>query len=167
MNAALKRSTVATYALGVGPAILVGLPFSVYLPPFIAAGGVIPVALVGLIFSLSTLWDGIVDPLIGTMIDKRSKGATPHLHWMLIALLPLIPLLLIILFLGISSISGCFYPCCCSFIQRKACMMSRISLGARRYRAMPMIVRGFSATANLLPNGCWSSPLLRLRLRRL
>jgi glycoside/pentoside/hexuronide:cation symporter, GPH family len=100
MNAALKRSTVATYALGVGPAILVGLPFSVYLPPFIAAGGLIPVALVGLIFSLSTLWDGIVDPLIGTMIDKRSKGAAPHLRWMLIALLPLIPLLLIILFWG-------------------------------------------------------------------
>ena len=56
----LGRRTVATYAAAIGPVAILGLPFSVYLPPFIASGGTIPVALVGLLFSLSTLWDGLV-----------------------------------------------------------------------------------------------------------
>jgi glycoside/pentoside/hexuronide:cation symporter, GPH family len=98
MSQPLSRRTVSTYAIGIGPAAVLGLPFSVYLPPFVAAGGVIPVALVGLIFSLSTLWDGIVDPLIGTMIDRKSKGDAPHRRWMRLAALPiavLLPMLVI------------------------------------------------------------------------
>ncbi|MFM2411035.1 MAG: hypothetical protein RL481_1863 [Pseudomonadota bacterium] len=98
MSASLSRRTVSAYALGIGPAAVLGLPFSVYLPPFVAAGGVVPVALVGLIFSLSTLWDGIVDPLIGTMIDRKSNGDAPHRRWMRLAALPiaiLLPMLVI------------------------------------------------------------------------
>jgi glycoside/pentoside/hexuronide:cation symporter, GPH family len=98
MNQPLSRRTVTAFATGIGPVAVLGLPFSVYLPPFVAAGGVVPVALVGLIFSLSTLWDGIVDPLIGTMIDRKSKGDAPHRRWMQIAALPLallLPLLVI------------------------------------------------------------------------
>lgn len=88
-----SRRTVSAFALGIGPAAVLGLPFSVYLPPFVAAGGVVPVALVGLIFSLSTIWDGIVDPLIGTMIDRMSTGDAPHRRWMRIAALPIALLL--------------------------------------------------------------------------
>ncbi len=98
MTESLPKSTVARYATALGPVALLSLPFSVYLPPFIAAGGVIPIALVGLIFSLSTLWDGIVDPLIGNMIDRKSKGDAPHRRWMRIAAFPLsilLPLLVI------------------------------------------------------------------------
>jgi Na+/melibiose symporter-like transporter len=98
MNQPLSRQTVTTFAIGIGPAAMLGLPFSVYLPPFVAAGGVVPVALVGLIFSLSTLWDGIVDPLIGTMIDRKSKGDAPHRRWMRLAAIPiavLLPMLVI------------------------------------------------------------------------
>jgi glycoside/pentoside/hexuronide:cation symporter, GPH family len=98
MTATLSRNTVTTFAIGIGPAAMLGLPFSVYLPPFVAAGGVVPVALVGLIFSLSTIWDGVVDPLIGTMIDRKSKGDAPHRRWMRLAALPiavLLPLLVI------------------------------------------------------------------------
>jgi GPH family glycoside/pentoside/hexuronide:cation symporter len=93
MTAALSKRIVATYATAVGPFAVLGLPFSVYLPPFVAAGGVVPVALVGLIFSLSTLWDGVIDPLIGTVIDRKSKGDAPHRRWMRIAALPLAVLL--------------------------------------------------------------------------
>jgi glycoside/pentoside/hexuronide:cation symporter, GPH family len=100
MSETLPRRTVATYAAAVGPAAVLALPFSVYLPPYIAEGGAVPVALVGLLFSISTLWDGIVDPLIGTMIDRKSKGARPHRRWMLIASLPLVTLLLIIITMG-------------------------------------------------------------------
>ncbi len=98
MREPLSRRTVATYAAGIGPVALLGLPFSVYLPPFVASGGIVPVALVGLMFSLSTLWDGVVDPLIGTMIDRKSKGDAPHRRWMGMAVLPLallLPLLVI------------------------------------------------------------------------
>ena len=94
----LDRRTVSIFAIGIGPAAVLGLPFSVYLPPFVAAGGAVPVALVGIMFSLSTLWDGVVDPLIGTMIDRKSVGEAPHRRWMRIAALPialLLPLLVI------------------------------------------------------------------------
>ncbi len=98
MSLPLSRKTVATFAAAIGPTALLSLPFTIYLPPFIAAGGVIPVALVGLIFSLSAFWDGIVDPMIGAMIDRKSTGAAPHRRWMRIAALPLailLPLLVI------------------------------------------------------------------------
>ena len=59
---ALRPRMVAAYAVPAGPTAMLALPFSVYLPPYIAEGGAISVALVGLLFSLTTIWDGIVDP---------------------------------------------------------------------------------------------------------
>lgn len=53
----LRPRTVAAYAATAGPTVILGLPFSVYLPPYVAEGGVISVALVGLLFSLTTIWD--------------------------------------------------------------------------------------------------------------
>jgi glycoside/pentoside/hexuronide:cation symporter, GPH family len=100
VNQQVTNRTVATYTAAIGPVAILGLPFSVYLPPFIAAGGAVPMALVGLLFSLSTFWDGVVDPLIGTMIDRKSKGAAPHRRWMMIAALPLSLLLVVLVFWG-------------------------------------------------------------------
>ncbi|MGL5838524.1 MAG: MFS transporter [Sphingorhabdus sp.] len=100
MTQRLSPRTVATYASAACPLAILGLPFSVYLPPFIAAGGVIPVALVGLLFSLTTLWDGIVDPLIGTLIDRKSKGPSPYRTWMLRAIFPMMALLVVLVFYG-------------------------------------------------------------------
>ena len=96
----LRPRAVAAYAATAGPTVLLGLPFSVYLPPYIAEGGVIAVALVGLLFSFTTIWDGIVDPLIGTMIDRVGTGIGAHRRWMLRALLPLLLLLLTIVTVG-------------------------------------------------------------------
>src|SRR3546814_3061993 len=76
------------------------LPFSVYLPPYIAEGGAISVALVGLLFSFTTIWDGVVDPLIGTMVDRVRTGLGAHRRWMLLALLPLSLLLLALVTVG-------------------------------------------------------------------
>lgn len=97
---ALRPRVVAAYAATAGPTVILGLPFSVYLPPYIAEGGVIAVALVGLLFSFTTVWDGVVDPFIGTMIDRVGTGIGAHRRWMLRALLPLLLLLLIIVTLG-------------------------------------------------------------------
>jgi glycoside/pentoside/hexuronide:cation symporter, GPH family len=93
-------ATVAKYAAAVGPVGILGLPFTVYLPPYVASGGVISVALVGLIFSLSTLWDGIIDPWIGSMIDRKSTGPAPHRRWMLIGAVPLLLLAPLIVIYG-------------------------------------------------------------------
>ena len=97
---ALRPRVVAAYAATAGPTAILGLPFSVYLPPYIAEGGVIAVALVGLLFSFTTVWDGVVDPFIGTMIDRVGTGVGAHRRWMLRALLPLLLLLLVIVTLG-------------------------------------------------------------------
>jgi Na+/melibiose symporter-like transporter len=96
----LRPRTVAAYAATAGPAVILGLPFSVYLPPYIAEGGVISVALVGLLFSLTTIWDGVVDPLIGTMVDRVRTGLGSHRRWMLLALVPLASLLLALVTIG-------------------------------------------------------------------
>ncbi|MBA4750910.1 MAG: MFS transporter [Sphingopyxis sp.] len=97
---ALRLRTVAAYAATAGPTVILGLPFSVYLPPYIAEGGVISVALVGLLFSLTTIWDGVVDPLIGTMVDRVRTGLGAHRRWMLLAIMPLALLLLALVTVG-------------------------------------------------------------------
>ena len=97
---ALRSRTVAAYAATAGPTVMLGLPFSVYLPPYIAEGGVIPVALVGLLFSLTTIWDGVVDPLIGTMVDRVRTGLGAYRRWMLLAIGPLFVLLVALVTVG-------------------------------------------------------------------
>ena len=99
-DARLRPRTVAAFAATAGPTAILSLPFSVYLPPYIAEGGVIAVALVGLLFSLTTISDGVVDPLIGTMIDRWRTGRGAHRRWMLIALVPLSLLLLVLVTIG-------------------------------------------------------------------
>lgn len=99
-DASLRPRTVAAFAATAGPTAILSLPFSVYLPPYIAEGGVIAVGLVGLLFSLTTIWDGVVDPLIGTMIDRVRTGLGAHRRWMLLALVPLALLLLTIVTIG-------------------------------------------------------------------
>jgi len=79
---AASRATIIAFAAAVGPVAMLGLPFSVYLPPYIAEGGAVPIALIGLLFSISTLWDGVVDPLIGLLIDRKSGRVGAHKRWM-------------------------------------------------------------------------------------
>lgn len=159
----LNRRTVAAYAAAMGPVAVLGLPFSVYLPPYIAAGGVIPVALVGLLFSISTLWDGIVDPLIGTMIDRKSSGEAPHRRWMLRASLPLALLLvlltgwgdtlpfwlllpLLLLFYSCYSLYDVAHLAWGSAIARNADDSARL-YGNREFGAKAILVLAFAAPA--------------------
>lgn len=99
-SGAARRAVVVAFASAVGPVAILGLPFSVYLPPFIAEGGVVPIALIGLLFSISTLWDGVIDPLIGGLIDRKSHGAGAHRSWMAGAALPLALFLALLVIVG-------------------------------------------------------------------
>jgi glycoside/pentoside/hexuronide:cation symporter, GPH family len=96
----LTAPTTRAYALAVAPVAILGLPLGVLLPPYIAQGGVISVGLVGIIFTIGTIWDGIVDPLIGNLIDRKSAAAAPHLRWMLMASPLVLATLAILVFLG-------------------------------------------------------------------
>lgn len=96
----LNARTVTAYAMAVGPVAILGLPFSVYLPPYISESGVIAVGAVGLMFSLSTLWDGVVDPLIGRLVDRSKSRGTTHRVWMWRAAVPLALLLVMLLAFG-------------------------------------------------------------------
>lgn len=97
---AASRATIIAFAAAVGPVAMLGLPFSVYLPPYIAEGGAVPIALIGLLFSISTLWDGVVDPLIGLIIDRKSGRIGAHKRWMLGGSVPLALSLAILAIVG-------------------------------------------------------------------
>jgi glycoside/pentoside/hexuronide:cation symporter, GPH family len=100
-DGALSRKTVAAYAAAVAPMALLGMPFGVYLPPYLASGGVVALALVGLVFTLGTIWDGVADPLIGSMID-RLKLPGHHRRWIQLAAAPLLLLVAVIVAFGSS-----------------------------------------------------------------
>ncbi|MGL5839853.1 MAG: MFS transporter [Sphingorhabdus sp.] len=96
----LSKGTVANYAAAVGPVAILGMPLSVFLPPFVTDGGVIAVGLVGLLFMLTTIWDGIVDPAIGGLVDRSSNKNAPHRYWMWLAAVPMAFALALIVFAG-------------------------------------------------------------------
>lgn len=163
-NAEIARSTAAYYSASVGPIAIMGLPLSIYLPPYISEGGVVPVALVGLIFSISTLWDGVVDPLIGTMIDRKSTGDAPHRRWMARAALPLVLLLALLVTIGdrldfwaLLPLLLLYYSCYSLFDVAHLAWGSALAngraeasarlFGAREYAAKFVLVIAFAAPA--------------------
>jgi glycoside/pentoside/hexuronide:cation symporter, GPH family len=96
----LSSRHIAAYASGNGPVAILGLPLTVFLPPYIAAGGQIDVGLVGLLFSICALWDGLVDPMLGQAIDRMPAGPAPHRRWMMRASLPLAVLVALLVGIG-------------------------------------------------------------------
>ena len=163
-SADISRKTAIYYSASVGPIAIMGLPLSIYLPPYISEGGVVAVALVGLMFSISTLWDGVVDPLIGTMIDRKSKGDAPHRRWMAMAALPLLFLLALLVTVGdrldfraLLPLLLLYYSCYSLFDVAHLAWGSALSdgrsevsarlFGAREYIAKLVLVIAFAAPA--------------------
>ncbi|RDV02645.1 hypothetical protein DXH95_11850 [Sphingorhabdus pulchriflava] len=163
-GAEITGRTAAYYSASVGPIAIMGLPLSIYLPPYISEGGVVAVALVGLMFSISTLWDGIVDPLIGTMIDRKSRGEAPHRRWMAGAALPLVLLLALLVTIGdrlhfwaLLPLLLLYYSCYSLFDVAHLAWGSALSngrsevsarlFGAREYAAKFVLVIAFAAPA--------------------
>jgi Na+/melibiose symporter-like transporter len=163
-DANISRRTAIYYSASVGPIAIMGLPLSIYLPPYISDGGVVAVALVGLMFSLSTLWDGLVDPLIGTMIDRKSKGDAPHRRWMARAAVPLVLLLALLVSIGdrlefwaLLPLLLLYYSCYSLFDVAHLAWGSALSngrsevsarlFGAREYTAKFVLVVAFAAPA--------------------
>jgi Na+/melibiose symporter-like transporter len=51
-------------------------------------------------FSISTLWDGVIDPLIGTWMDRSRARGTLQRTWMWRASVPLALLLVVLVLAG-------------------------------------------------------------------
>lgn len=96
--APLSRAFLARYGAAIAPAAILGLPFSIYLPPYLVESGAAPVAVIGLFFFLSAVWDGAVDPIIGTVIDRKHGAGVKHWRWMLYSAIPLALLVATIIF---------------------------------------------------------------------
>ncbi len=64
-----KKRVLAFSGLSL-PLAALGLPITVYLPPFYAEEMGLGLATVGLVFTLARIWDVITDPIMGIIIDR-------------------------------------------------------------------------------------------------
>lgn len=77
----LPGRIVAAYSSLTLPTAALGLPITVYLPPFFAKEVGLGLATVGLIFTLARLWDVVTDPIMGTFVDRFPSRWGRHKHW--------------------------------------------------------------------------------------
>jgi len=63
------------------PLAIVDVPIVIYMPVFYSKEIGIDIGLVGLIFVLARIWDGITDPLIGWLSDKTSSRYGRRKPW--------------------------------------------------------------------------------------
>lgn len=66
----LKKSTLIAFSAPAVPISALGLPLSVYLPPFYAAYVGLDLATVGLVFMAARFWDMFTDPILGIVGDR-------------------------------------------------------------------------------------------------
>lgn len=81
----LPRKTVYAFSALSLPTSALGLPITVYLPPFYADELGLGLAVVGLIFTVARLWDVVTDPIMGVVIDKFPSRWGRRRHWIVLA----------------------------------------------------------------------------------
>lgn len=81
----LPGRTVAAYSVLTLPTAALGLPITVYLPPFYANELGMGLALVGLVFTIARLWDVVTDPIMGVVIDRFPSRWGRRRHWIVMA----------------------------------------------------------------------------------
>jgi glycoside/pentoside/hexuronide:cation symporter, GPH family len=81
----LKKRTLLAYTLPAIPNSALGLPISVYLPPFYAMYVGLDLAVVGLIFMLMRFWDIVTDPVLGILSDRFNTRWGRRKPWVVAA----------------------------------------------------------------------------------
>ncbi|MGK2739816.1 MFS transporter [Tepidicaulis sp. LMO-SS28] len=82
----LPRWRVAMFSLPALPIAALGLPLTVYLPPFYGESDMgLSLATVGLIFMLARFWDVFTDPVLGAVSDEVSSRWGRRRHWIVIS----------------------------------------------------------------------------------
>jgi Na+/melibiose symporter-like transporter len=67
------------------PMAALGLPITVYLPPFYAEEIGLSLATVGLVFTLARIWDLFTDPVMGVIVDRVHSRWGRFRHWIVLA----------------------------------------------------------------------------------
>lgn len=73
------------------PMAAMGMPISVYLPPFYSDGLGLSLGTVGTVFTLARIWDMVTDPVMGMVIDRFDSPWGRRKHWIALS----IPILLV------------------------------------------------------------------------
>ena len=103
----LSFGQLAAFAAPAAPIAALGLPITVYLPPFYRSLG-LEFALVGTIFMIARFWDVITDPVMGVMSDRFSSRWGRRRHWIVISV-PILAIAVYFLFMPNSTeISGAY-----------------------------------------------------------
>lgn len=91
MTAAVRRSNavLAAFSATCLPYAALGLPVFVTLPEFYASHVGVDLALVGAVFLLIRLADIVIDPLLGTLIDRTKSRFGRYRLWMALSAPPL------------------------------------------------------------------------------
>ncbi|MCT2532101.1 MFS transporter [SAR92 clade bacterium H231] len=77
----LTNGTLIVYGGLALPLAIAELPIILYLPAFYAKEVGLSIGMVGLVFLLARLWDGISDPIIGTLSDRTASRFGRRKPW--------------------------------------------------------------------------------------
>jgi GPH family glycoside/pentoside/hexuronide:cation symporter len=98
-NLSEERTSLATILIYASPAPCVGFMFflvSMYLMKFSTDVLLIAPGVMGLIFGISRIWDGISDPLAGYLSDRTNTRFGRRRPWMLASLVPIVVVFLMV-----------------------------------------------------------------------
>ena len=87
----LTKPVLISYGALAVPLAALGLPLTVYLPPFYEGTVGLSVGTVGIIFMLARFWDIFTDPIMGALVDRYPSRWGKRKHWIMIG----IPILMI------------------------------------------------------------------------
>lgn len=103
----LKKSTLIAFSAPAVPISALGLPLSVYLPPFYAAYVGLDLATVGLVFMAARFWDMFTDPILGIVGDRFNTRWGRRKPW-IVASVPIMMLSTYMLFFPPDGASGLY-----------------------------------------------------------
>ena len=107
-NKRLPLPRVWAFATLGTPLAGIGLGLSVYLSPFYAEHMGVGVAATGLIFMLLRIWDLLIDPVMGYLVDTRPSRLGRVRHWLLLSV-PVMGIATFFLFMPMQESASAIY----------------------------------------------------------
>lgn len=91
----LSAGRLTAFAGPAAPIAALGLPITVYLPPFYASELGLSLSMVGLAFTISRIWDTVTDPVLGFVSDRFPSRWGRRRHWLVLS----VPIMLLSIFM--------------------------------------------------------------------
>ncbi len=82
----LTKPILLSYASLAVPLSALGLPLTVYLPPFYESSVGFSVGTVGIIFMAARFWDIFTDPVMGIVVDRFPSRWGKRKHWIVVGI---------------------------------------------------------------------------------